>query len=176
MPCARWLGLLLLLTCNQSDARLRTTLAPIGQWSLAPHIRASVTCDALTNHRDDEDARAERLLHALDVWLRRQPVSSVLSRAQAGALLIELRSDRRFWAQQRQQFARIWVALVDGLSQETRPLAVVLGSGTCERLLSALEQMDEQPAAVNAILRSEVVEKMLGTTSSAFMPTTGRLV
>ena len=29
--------------------------------------------------------------------------------------------------------------------------------------LDALEQMDEQPGAVNAVLRSEVVERMLGT-------------
>ena len=89
----------------------------------------------------------------------------MLSREQASALLEELRSDRRFWASQRKQFSRVWAALVEGLSQETRPLEVILGITTSGRLLDALEQMDEQPGAVNAVLRSEVVEKMLGVPS-----------
>jgi hypothetical protein len=108
------------------------------------------------------EAEATQLLDLLEMWMRQQAISSVLSRKQATALLDELRDDRRFWAQQRKQFTRVWTALVEGLRQETRPLSAVLGNSTSSRLLTAFEEMDEEPAVVDAILRSEVVEKMLG--------------
>ena len=107
-------------------------------------------------------AEATQLLDLLEVWMRRQAISSVLSRKQATGLLDELRNDRRFWAQQRKQFTRVWTSIVEGLRQETRPLSAVLGDSTSARLLDAFEEMDEEPAVVDAILRSEVVEKMLG--------------
>ena len=107
-------------------------------------------------------AEATQLLDLLEVWMRRQAISSVLSRSQAAGLLEELRNDRRFWAQQRKQFTRVWTSIVEGLRQETRPLSAVLGDSTSARLLDAFEEMDEEPAMVDAILRSEVVEKMLG--------------
>ena len=155
-----WLGPLLLLSSLPSLARGWSPCAPTAHRARAPArpLLAPVACEAPA-----EEQSATSLLLALDVWLRRQEVSSVLSREQASALLEELRSDRRFWAQQRKQFSRVWAALVEGLSQETRPLEVILGTTTSGRLLDALEQMDEQPGAVNAVLRSEVVEKMLGT-------------
>ena len=94
------------------------------------------------------DERSEReaveLLDVLEVWLRRQKVSSVLSREQATALLEDLRNDKRFWAQQRRQFSRVWTAIVEGLSQEERPLSAVLGPDTSSRLLDALEEMDDE--------------------------------
>ena len=123
-------------------------LCPAAGW---PRARVTL-CGSAASRSDD----AARLLAALDIWLRRQSVSSVLSRQQASLLFEELRSDRRFWAQQRRQFARVWVAIEEGLGQETRPLAEVLGPGTSSRLLDALEQMDEQPEVVNAVIRSEV--------------------
>tara|TARA_B100000795_G_C22658240_1_gene383033 strand:+ start:334 stop:822 length:489 start_codon:yes stop_codon:yes gene_type:complete len=107
-------------------------------------------------------AEAAQLLDLLDLWIRQQAISSVLSRQQATGLLDELRNDRRFWAQQRKQFTRVWTSIVEGLRQETRPLSAVLGDSTSARLLDAFEEMDEEPAVVDAILRSEVVEKMLG--------------
>jgi len=106
--------------------------------------------------------RSLDLLDALDAWLRRQTVSSVLPKAQARSLLQDFRDDRRFWAQQRRQYARIWVLIEQGMRQEHRPLRAVLGEDTSQRLLDALEQMDEDPALVTTIIRSEVVEKLLG--------------
>jgi len=114
------------------------------------------------------DERSEReaveLLDVLEVWLRRQKVSSVLSREQATALLEDLRNDKRFWAQQRRQFSRVWTAIVEGLSQEERPLSAVLGPDTSSRLLDALEEMDDEAMEplVSSIVRSELVEKLLG--------------
>ena len=102
------------------------------------------------------------LLDALDDWLREQTVASVLSKDQAKALLADLRDDRRFWAQQRRQFSLLWVSVEEGMRSEDRPLRSVLGPATTSRLLDALEQMDDDPALVNAVLRSEVVERLLG--------------
>lgn len=110
------------------------------------------------------EREAVELLDVLEVWLRRQKVSSVLSREQATALLEDLRTDKRFWAQQRRQFSRVWTAIVEGLSQEERPLSAVLGPDTSSRLLDALEEMDDETLEplVNSIVRSELVEKLLG--------------
>lgn len=131
-------------------------------------VAALVACaaehagEAATDERSD--AEAVELLDVLEVWLRRQTVSSVLSRQQATALLEDLRGDKRFWAQQRRQFSRVWTAIVEGLSQEERPLSAVLGPDTSSRLLDALEEMDDETLAplVNSIVRSELVEKLLG--------------
>jgi len=41
-------------------------------------------------------------------------------------------------------------------------MAEVLGPGTSERLLKAIEEMDDDPKLVNAVLRSEVVERLIG--------------
>ena len=112
-----------------------------------------------TKNRDDE---AIQLLNTLEGWMRQQRISSILSRGQATDLLEAFRSDRRFWAQQRRQFTRVWTSIVEGLKQESRPLSAVLGDSTSSRLLDALEEMDDDPALVEAVLRSEVVEKMLG--------------
>ena len=48
---------------------------------------------------------AAPLLDALEGFLRSQTIESVLPRDDAKALLSDLRDDRRFWAQQRKQFA-----------------------------------------------------------------------
>ena len=109
-----------------------------------------------------DSAMARALLDALDVWLRSQTVASVLPKEQAKALLQDLRDDRRFWAQQRRQFATLWVSIEEGMRLETRPLVTVLGPETTKRLLEAVEQMDDDPALINSILRSEVVEKVIG--------------
>ena len=135
-----------------------------------PARTALLTCEHVADeHVADEhvagehfQAEAAQLLDLLDLWIRQQAISSVLSRQQATGLLDELRNDRRFWAQQRKQFTRVWTSIVEGLRQETRPLSAVLGDSTSARLLDAFEEMDEEPAVVDAILRSEVVEKMLG--------------
>ena len=105
---------------------------------------------------------ARTLLDALDGWLRSQTISSVLPKDQAKALLVDLRDDRRFWAQQRRQFATLWVSIEEGMRSETRPLATVLGPATSARLLDAVDAMDDDPALVNTVLRSEVVERMIG--------------
>ena len=130
---------LFLLGSLQSLARGWSPCVPTAHRARAPvrPLLPPIACEAPAEERS-----ATSLLLALDVWLRRQEVSSVLSREQASALLEELRSDRRFWASQRKQFSRVWAALVEGLSQETRPLEVILGSTTSGRLLDALEQID----------------------------------
>lgn len=122
---------------------------------LEHHAVRPAACESQHVSVTSSSASAKQLLVVLDQWLRRQSVSSVMSRQQASSLLEELRSDRRFWAQQRRQFARVWLSLEEGLKQEKRPLAEVLGPGTSSRLLDALEQMDEQPDVVNAVIRSE---------------------
>ena len=110
----------------------------------------------------DHHAESMRLLDSLDAWLRRQTVSSVLPKAQAQALLDDLRGDRRFWAQQRRQYSRVWMQVEHALQQEARPLREVLGAETSARLLDALANMDENPELVTAVLRSEAVELLLG--------------
>eukprot|EP00908_Phaeocystis_cordata_P010241 Transcript_21082.p1 GENE.Transcript_21082~~Transcript_21082.p1 ORF type:complete len:421 (+),score=145.76 Transcript_21082:46-1263(+) len=165
-----WSALLLLAglpgTTRAWSVSLAHCRAHAGAQAAAPAVRNAllVACEAEAVVADEEHFRSEasQLLDLLEVWLRRQAISSVLSRSQATGLLEELRGDRRFWAQQRKQFARVWTSLVDGLKQEPRPLSAVLGDSTSSRLLDAFEEMDEEPALVDAILRSEVVEKMLG--------------
>jgi len=110
----------------------------------------------------EQDQQAAELLDALEVWLRRQTVSTVLPREKAAGLLADLREDRRFWAQQRRQFTRVWTSIEEGMRLERRPVADVLGPETSARLLDALEAMEEDPKLVNAVLRSEVVESLLG--------------
>jgi len=105
---------------------------------------------------------ASALLDALDLWLRQQTIENVLPKHQAKALLADLRDDRRFWAQQRRQFAIVWTSIEAALRVETRPLSTVMGPDSCERFLDAVEQMDDDPALVNAVLRSEVFETVLG--------------
>jgi len=105
---------------------------------------------------------ATEALDALECWLREQTIASVLPKEQAKELLTDLRDDRRFWAQQRRQFATLWVSVEEGMRNEERPLGTVLGPVTSERLLDAVEAMDDDPALVNSILRSEIVEKMIG--------------
>lgn len=111
---------------------------------------------------DGSHVQASGLLDALDVWMRRQTIEAVLPRAQAKALLNDLREDRRFWAQQRKQFAVVWESIEIGLREETRPLSKVLGADTSARLLNAVDHMDDDPMLVHAVLRSEVVERLLG--------------
>jgi len=157
------IGLLLALIPSAPCAWSPHALLPHRR--VSPHMLAPVALDEAHDvpaAGADTEATASELLAILDVWLRGQSVSSVLSRRQASSLLEELRSDRRFWAQQRRQFARVWTAIEEGLGQETRPLEEVLGPDTSARLIDALEQMDEQPGAVNAVIRSEVMEKLLG--------------
>jgi len=102
------------------------------------------------------------LLDALDHWLRRQTISSMLPKSQAKQLFSDLRTDQRFWAQQRRQFARAWVLVEAGLRAETRPMRTLLGNETAAKILSATEAMETDPALVNALVRSEIVEAMLG--------------
>lgn len=131
-------------------------------WPARTALRA---CDAVVEEgvaSENFRAEATQLLDLLELWIRQQAISSVLSRKQAASLLEELRNDRRFWAQQRKQFTRVWTSIVEGLRQETRPLSAVLGESTSSRLLDAFEEMDQEPEMVDAIVRSEVVEKMLG--------------
>ena len=111
---------------------------------------------------ESRDVEAIQLLDMLEGWMRQQKIASICSRGQATDLLEAFRADRRFWAQQRRQFTRVWTSILEGLEQESRPLSAVLGESTSSRFLEALEEMDEDPALVDAVLRSEVVEKMLG--------------
>lgn len=111
---------------------------------------------------DAEQQHAGILLDALDSWLRSQTIESVLPREQAKMLIADLRDDRRFWAQQRRQFSSLFVTIEQSLRAEERPMAEVLGPGTSERLLKAIEEMDDDPKLVNAVLRSEVVERLIG--------------
>jgi len=94
--------------------------------------------------------------------MRDQTIESVLPKAQAKALLLALRDDRRFWAQQRKQYTIVWVSFEAALRVEDRPLSELIGEVTSKRLLDAIEEMDDDPALVNAVLRSEVVEQLLG--------------
>ena len=181
LAVSRWLTLLLPLASLPGTTRawslsLREPCRPVGAGQKAAaaawpaRTALLVACEpAADDHVADEhvagehfQAEAAQLLDLLDLWIRQQAISSVLSRQQATGLLDELRNDRRFWAQQRKQFTRVWTSIVEGLRQETRPLSAVLGDSTSARLLDAFEEMDEEPAVVDAILRSEVVEKMLG--------------
>lgn len=98
------------------------------------------------------------LLDALDHWLRRQSISTVLPKSQAKQLLRDLRDDQRFWAQQRRQFARAWVLFEAGLRAETRPVGTLLGKETSAKILSVAEEMETDPVLVNAVVRSEIVE------------------
>ena len=97
-------------------------------------------------------AEATQLLDLLELWIREQAITDVLSRKLAANLLEELRNDRRFWAQQRRQFTRVWTSIVDGLRQETRPLSAVLGESTSSRLLDAFEEMDTEHEMVDAVV------------------------
>ena len=106
--------------------------------------------------------RASGLLDALEFWLRDQTIEDVLPRSQAKALILDLRDDRRFWAQQRRQFAVVWVSIEQSMRVETRPLSVVLGNETSRRLVDSLVEMEDDPALINAVLRSEIVEQLLG--------------
>ena len=110
----------LLGACVAWPVQLRTASAPSRSRMLAacapepsrPAVASgqpNAVDDAQSSHntRDSPSAtRAGQLLDALDFWLRRETIESVLPRAQAKALLTDLRDDRRFWAQQRKQFAR----------------------------------------------------------------------
>lgn len=161
----------LLGACVAWPVQLRTASAPSRSGMLAacapepsrPAVASgqpNAVDDAQSSHntRDSPSAtRAGQLLDALDFWLRRETIESVLPRAQAKALLTDLRDDRRFWAQQRKQFAVVWVSVEAAMREEVRPLSTVVGPDTTARLLHAVEHMDDDPALVNAVLRSEVV-------------------
>jgi len=136
----------------------RASVAAIdGGEQVAPLVQSHGNTSA-----SETSAAAETLLNALDSWMRLQTIESVLPRAQAKALLLDLRDDRRFWAQQRTQFNVVWVSLEKALRVEERPLSELLGEMTSDRLLDAIEEMDDDPALINAVLRSEIVEKLLG--------------
>eukprot|EP00325_Prymnesiales_sp_UTEX-LB-985_P006572 CAMPEP_0174700392 /NCGR_PEP_ID=MMETSP1094-20130205/5352_1 /TAXON_ID=156173 /ORGANISM="Chrysochromulina brevifilum, Strain UTEX LB 985" /LENGTH=396 /DNA_ID=CAMNT_0015897861 /DNA_START=287 /DNA_END=1477 /DNA_ORIENTATION=+ len=109
-----------------------------------------------------DNGSAAALLDALDAWLRDKTIENILPRQQAKALLIDLRDDRRFWAQQRRQFAIVWTNIEVAMRVETRPLSIVMGDESCARFLDAVEQMDDDPALVRAVLRSELIESVLG--------------
>ena len=94
--------------------------------------------------------------------MRAQTVEAVLPKVEAKALLLSLREDRRFWAQQRKQFSVVWITFEKSLRDEKRPLSELLGSETSKRLLTAVEEMEDDPALVNTVLRSEIVEQLLG--------------
>ena len=132
--------------------------------TVAPRCAAVALDDAPGSSlaRDACAADSEALLDSLDRWLRRQSIRSVLPPSQARHLLRDLRDDHRFWAQQRRQFARAWNLVEAGLRQETRPVGELLGNETASKVLSYSEDMDVDPAIVNALIRSEVVEAMLG--------------
>ena len=145
--------------CRTVSAGQRAAAAA---WPARTALRA---CEAVVEEGVDGEhfhAEATQLLDLLELWIREQAITDVLSRKQAANLLEELRNDRRFWAQQRRQFTRVWTSIVEGLRQETRPLSAVLGESTSSRLLDAFEEMDTEPEMVDAVVRSEVVEKMLG--------------
>ena len=131
---------------SRSDGALGAP-PPDGSGAARPHAQAE---------------QAGLLLDALEAWLREQTIESVLPKASAKALLADLRDDRRFWAQQRKQFNVLWVSIEEGMRREDRPLSEVLGPVTSGQLLDAIEEMDDDPALVNSILRSEVVERLLG--------------
>ena len=102
----------------------------------------------------ETSAAAETLLDALDSWMRLQTIESVLPRHQAKELLLDLRDDRRFWAQQRTQFNVVWVSLEKAMRVEERPLSELLGEMTSDRLIDAIEEMDDDPALINAVRRA----------------------
>ena len=111
--------------------------AAAAAWPARTALRA---CEAVVEEGvagEHFQAEATQLLDLLELWIRQQAISSVLSRKQAASLLEELRNDRRFWAQQRKQFTRVWTSIVEGVRQETRPLSAVLGESTSSRLLDA---------------------------------------
>ena len=105
---------------------------------------------------------ARSLLDALDCFMRSQTIENVLPREQAKSLIADLRDDRRFWAQQRRQFNLLWINVAQGMRVEDRPMSEVLGQTTSARLVDALGEMEDDPALVNAVLRSEVVEQLIG--------------
>ena len=166
----RWAMLLLPLASLPGTTRAWSLCRPVsaGQKAAAaawPARTALRACEAVVEEGVDGEhfhAEATQLLDLLELWIRQQAITDVLSRKQAATLLEELRNDRRFWAQQRRQFTRVWTSIVEGLRQETRPLSAVLGESTSSRLLDAFEEMDQEPEMVDAVVRSEVVEKMLG--------------
>ena len=129
----------------------RASVAAIdGGEQVAPLVQSHGNTSA-----SETSAAAETLLNALDSWMRLQTIESVLPRAQAKALLLDLRDDRRFWAQQRTQFNVVWVSLEKALRVEERPLSELLGEMTSDRLLDAIEEMDDDPALINAVRGTE---------------------
>ena len=128
-----------------------------------------IACAGKSSHSDSDSlvaavpaSAADSLLDALDSWMRAQTVEAVLPKVEAKALLLSLREDRRFWAQQRKQFSVVWITFEKSLRDEKRPLSELLGSETSKRLLTAGEEMEDDPALVNTVLRSEIVEQLLG--------------
>lgn len=128
-----------------------------------------IACAGKSSHSDSDSlvaavpaSAADSLLDALDSWMRAQTVEAVLPKVEAKALLLSLREDRRFWAQQRKQFSVVWITFEKSLRDEKRPLSELLGSETSKRLLTAVEEMEDDPALVNTVLRSEIVEQLLG--------------
>ena len=128
-----------------------------------------IACAGKSSHSDSDSlvaavpaSAADSLLDALDSWMRAQTVEAVLPKVEAKALLLSLREDRRFWAQQRKQFSVVWITFETSLRDEKRPLSELLGSETSKRLLTAVEEMEDDPALVNTVLRSEIVEQLLG--------------
>ena len=142
--------------------RACATAAEEGPSAAVSSPSASTAAPHVERELGDHHAESMRLLDSLDAWLRRQTVASVLPRSEAQALLDDLRGDRRFWAQQRRQYSRVWMQVEHALQQEARPLREVLGAETSARLLDALANMDENPELVTAVLRSEAVELLLG--------------
>jgi hypothetical protein len=136
--------------------------APSATHAAPAHCRCLLAACASPAKEQPSLVTSERLLDALESWLREQTVESVLPKEQAKELLVEFRDDRRFWAQQRRQFNSLWVSVEEGMRTEDRPLSAVLGPETSERLLDAAEEMEDDPMLVNSILRSEVVERLLG--------------
>ena len=142
--------------------RACATAAEEGPSAAVSSPSASTAAPHVERERGDHHAESMRLLDSLDAWLRRHTVASVLPRSEAQALLDDLRGDRRFWAQQRRQYSRVWMQVEHALQQEARPLREVLGAETTARLLDAIANMDENPELVTAVLRSEAVELLLG--------------
>ena len=128
----------LLLTSLPGTTRAWSLSHGHSAWGPGPHVASAAAAartvplmagKATKDHEaaaDDEGTaedehfhtEATELLDLLEVWLRRQAISSVLSRGQATALLEELRGDRRFWAQQRPKICgsyRLVTTIVDTL-------------------------------------------------------------
>mmetsp|Transcript_22051 Transcript_22051/g.38834 ORF Transcript_22051/g.38834 Transcript_22051/m.38834 type:complete len:371 (+) Transcript_22051:72-1184(+) len=100
---------------------------------------------------------------ALQRWVRKQTLETLLPREEAIQAIKELGQDTEWINRQRPSYDKLADSLEASLRAETRSFADLLGKESSERILKSLEKVDGDEAAVRAFVKTPAVEGVVGS-------------